>query len=267
MVRRNRRNVSRRNGRRPRGRLANSRRVFDGRRVTLSVNPKPAAYNPWNTVCVQRRVISDSNKAFTLTLGYLNDAFRAQLGFDKLTGTFVMRLISIAVYDLGGRPIELNIGDYVSDQSNTLGTSLIGSMDYPGRSSFSRVKLVWPASVSANSVRVATGDPRIFATGSIGSTVGNDVESDSNYFLLKIWVLWKPESSGNVEVIPSTVTIADEPSNSVASNSDYCYSYQPDNTSVTTDHDMANHLNYLTVQMPRSSSPSIRKVPVTAPKR
>jgi hypothetical protein len=188
MVRGN-RNNRRRNGRvSRRPRRGNGRKsAFNGRMVQAPVFPRATCQAPWNTCVIQRTATVANSTVFTVTPSYVRDALIAQLGLPTTIGGIGFRFISAEVYDLAGRPIEMKLQDVFS----TSPSALVTGIDYPGRSGWAKLRLIWPKSVSANSYSVtSTTDAKTLIAGSVSTPLGNTTVTSTN-ILLKIKVLWR----------------------------------------------------------------------------
>lgn len=168
--------------------------MFTGVSTRPSVNPKPIKLRPWNNFIIQRNVTVANSSSFSITATYIHDVFLEQLGITT-DSPLEFRLKKIEAHDLAGRPITLQAVDYTT-ATDTVNESLQTSYGFPGRDTWARVGVTWPSAISSSPILVSgsTANNTIVAFGTVGSPFGV-VNSASTSVLLKITLLWKPNST------------------------------------------------------------------------
>lgn len=190
MVRRGRGIRRRRTGRKSGKRIPRS--MFNAISSTGARNPRASSSVPWNTVTLQRHVAVADESSFSITLGYLFDALCAQLGLPTAIANLSVRLKTIQMIDLTGRPMQVFLHDYIKE-------GIIGSdISYPGRNTWSSTKMTWPSTISSLGITTSKTNTTPVLNGSVGSPLGTTLVARTEtqgQVLMKIQVLWRSSST------------------------------------------------------------------------
>lgn len=160
--------------------------AFKSTTANIPAHPKATVQSPWNSVVVQRTANVATTTSFSLTSGYIRDILFDQLTIPNSVSSVAVRLLSIEFYDLAGRPIEVKIHDYSAAQNAPVGSGI----SFPGRAGWSKVKLIWPKSISSTPISIVKGATDIVATGTVGPVFGVPNEAGTAVFY-KVHVLWR----------------------------------------------------------------------------
>jgi len=206
-----RRGIGRRNNLRNRN---TTKQNFTGTLGRISRIPRISQDAPWNQVIVQRSVEVQDNTSFSVTIQYLIDILRNQLGLPTTIG-LTFRIMSIDVFDVSGRPFEMKIFNYLNEVSQQNGTlSLVTAVAWPGRVQYSSAGFRWPKTISSLPVNTTTPGTRIVASGAVGRPMG--VESvGAGTLLFRVRYLWRPTQAQtvptfNVVLSENTISKRDE---------------------------------------------------------
>lgn len=190
MVRRNGRSVRRRGNRPFNRRRRNNQKVdFTGIRAQPPRTPRTAQDAPWNTIVVQRTFSVSDSTTFSVNLTYFRDILANQLSATS-DATLTFRIMSIDLYDLGGRPMEISNYNYSHTSTSVMNKQLSTALSWPDRNGWSRTKLIWPKSISANSMSFGGTQLATVIAGGVGAPIGiTTVASDK--VLLRVKYLWR----------------------------------------------------------------------------
>lgn len=182
MVRRNnRRNVPKRNSRVKRVRSRRRNGLLNGLLYRGTADPKSSAIAPWNSITVQRNISIANSTSAKFTYNYVKEALCDQIGLPSTTTNIEIRLYRIQAYDIGGRPLELAIGD-------SSGAIVATGYDYPGRNTWAHVGLSWPRVISA--VPLNASSTHTVAHIAVGTPMGGNLK-ESTFVLVKLSLVWR----------------------------------------------------------------------------
>lgn len=169
--------------------------------------PRSSSQIIWSPYTLQRTVeLADSTTA-SFTFAYIRESLLSILAIST-TSALSVRLLSLEVYDLAGRPLSLTINDLVDSIGGieaASGGTLRVAYDYPGRTSWAKVKICWPKTHSSVSQRLESGNTTNFASVSVGTPIGASLVSSKPSILYRLRLLWS--STGGT---PSSLLASDE---------------------------------------------------------
>jgi len=151
------------------------KRLLGTRKVRSRTNPASSTDTPWNTVVLQKVVTTSDSTATVVQFNHLLAQLQTQIGISDTT--VLMRLVDFQAFDLAGRALKLTL----FSQLSTAGE--ISATDYPGRNSWSSVKLRFSLADQEYVTSVTT------ATTDAVAEFAVDVQTSSVYSIAN--VLWR----------------------------------------------------------------------------